>query len=111
MMGIASLHPSYELRLLRLFSRDIPVFLLEQAEPGIDVAVGHLKQARGAADALVDDAVALRQREDVAPLPADGVVADLAFARPFHHAADRIRRGAERQRCLAGIELHQETVD
>src|SRR5262245_29458438 len=60
--------------------RDVPVLFLEQSEAGIDVAVGHLEQARRAAGAAVHDAVALRQRENVALLPADRLVADLAFA-------------------------------
>src|SRR5262245_34315967 len=60
--------------------RDVPVLFLEQSEAGIDVAVGHLEQARRTAGAAVHDAVALRQRENVALLPADRLVADLAFA-------------------------------
>src|SRR5262249_57250874 len=60
--------------------RDISVLFLEQPEPGVHIAVGHLEQARRAAAALVNDAVALRQREDVVLVPSDGVVHDLTFA-------------------------------
>src|SRR5262245_64001057 len=75
--------------------RDIPVLFLKQPKPSVHIAVGHLEQARRAAAALVNDAVALRQREDVMLVPSEGVVADLAFAGAFHHAAHRVRRGAE----------------
>src|SRR3954453_13207721 len=68
---------------------NIPVFFLEQPEPGIHVAVGHLEQPRSAACGLVHDPVALGQREDVALAPPDRLVADLALARAFHHAAHR----------------------
>src|ERR1043166_4076303 len=87
--------------------RDVAVFLPEQPEPRIDVAAGHLEQAGGAAGARVDDAIALRQGEDVAPLPADGITADLALARALDDAAHRIGGGAEGDRGRAGIELHQ----
>ena len=40
--------------------RDIPVFLLEEPEPGIHVAVRDLEQPSGIAVRLVNDAVALR---------------------------------------------------
>src|SRR5262245_8111220 len=62
--GLA-LHPSY-----RGSRGDIAVLFLEQPQPRIDVAVRDLEQPGGAAAAAVDDAVALRQREDVALLPA-----------------------------------------
>src|SRR5262245_36829678 len=91
--------------------RDVPVLFLEQSEAGIDVAVGHLEQARHAAGAAVHDAVALRQRENVALVPADRLVADLAFAGAFHHAANRARSGAEGKRARAIVELHEEAVD
>src|SRR5262245_6127596 len=81
--------------------RDISVLFLEQPETGIDVAVGYLEQARRAAGAAVDDPVAVRQRENVALLPADRFVAHLTFARAFHHAADRARGGAEGKRARA----------
>src|SRR5262249_29035396 len=87
--------------------RDIPVLFLKQPEPGVHVAVGHLEQARRAAAALVNDAVALRQREDVVLVPSDGVPANLALARAFHHAADGVGGGAERKRDRAGSEVHQ----
>src|SRR5262245_23339296 len=80
---------------LNASGRDIPVLFLKQPEPGVHIAVGHLEQARRAAAALVNDAVALRQREDVSLLPPDGVAADLAFAGAFYHTAHRVRRGAE----------------
>src|SRR5262245_46260635 len=91
--------------------RDVPVLFLEQSEAGIDVAVGDLEQARRAAGAAVDDAVALRQRENVALVPANRLVADLAFAGALHHAANRVRGGAEGKRARAVVELNEEAVD
>ena len=47
--------------------RDIPVFLLEQPRAGRSMSrSGDLEQPRGTAVRLVNDAVALRQGEDVA---------------------------------------------
>src|SRR6476619_4207844 len=78
--------------------RDIPVFFLKKPEPDVHIAVRHLEKARCAAAALVNDAVALRQREDVVLVPSDGVVANLTLARAFHHAAHRVRGGAKGKR-------------
>src|SRR5262249_5195600 len=75
--------------------RDIPVLFLTEPGPGVQVAVGPREPARRPAAALVHDAVALRQGEDVVLVPPDGIAADLAFAGAFHHAAHRVRRGAE----------------
>src|SRR3981189_1044115 len=94
-----------------MLGREIPVLFLEQAEPRIDVAIGHLEQAGGATGALMKDPVALRQREDVVLLPSDGGVADLAFAGTLDHAANGIGGGTEGKRRHRGIELHQEAVD
>src|SRR5438445_12600913 len=60
-------------------SGDISVFFSEKPEPRVKIAVGNLKQAGRAAAALVNDPVTLRQGEDVAFAPANGVAADLAL--------------------------------
>src|SRR5262245_22667484 len=89
---------------------DIAVLFLEQPQPLIDVTAGDLEQAGGAAGAALADAVALRQREAIALLPAHRLVADLAFPGALPHAAHRGGVGAERKRGSPGIELHQEAV-
>src|SRR5215831_8855767 len=62
--------------------RNISVLFLKQPKPGVHIAVGHLEQACRATAALVDDAVAVRQREDVVLVPSDGIAADLLSPEP-----------------------------
>src|SRR6266853_6981437 len=64
----------------RTSSRNISVLFSEKPQAGVEIAVGNLKQASRAAAALVNDPVALRQGEDVAPVPSNDLASNLAFA-------------------------------
>src|SRR5260370_5975577 len=61
-------------------SRNISVLFSEKPQARVEIAVGNLKQASRAAAALVNDPVALRQGEDVAPVPSNDLASNLTFA-------------------------------
>src|SRR5258705_11857903 len=61
-------------------SRNISVLFSEKPQARVEIAVGNLKQASRPAAALVNDPVALRQGEDVAPVPSNDLASNLTFA-------------------------------